>query len=172
VAGLGLAWGVDRWTLVTRPPEYADVRRAANGGGDGATTPAVGTLLDGGRMEEAARRYFAIPAAHAQRVLEPADGLRLARWLRDNGHGAAALTILRRLLRDFPRDSERAAIHLAAGVVLLRDLEEPTAAYQHFLDALDLDPDPEIARLARQGIVAVDALQKRPWGRPRPTRRD
>jgi len=55
---------------------------------------------------------------------------------------------------------------VAAGFVLLEDMREPTAAYQHFLAALDLDPEPELAAMARRGIAAIEALQKLWIGRP------
>jgi hypothetical protein len=46
-------------------------------------------------------------------------------------------------------------------------LDQPTPAYQHFLDALDLDPSPETAARARAALETIAARQKFQVRRPR-----
>jgi hypothetical protein len=45
-------------------------------------------------------------------------------------------------------------------------LGQPTPAYQHFLDALDLDPSPETAARARAALETIAARQKFQVKRP------
>jgi outer membrane protein assembly factor BamD (BamD/ComL family) len=117
--------------------------------------------LRAGRLEEAASRYFALPPNATRGVLPPDDALRLAEWLHEHGHPEAAVIVARRLLREHPTASERAAAHVLVGETLLDELRQPTPAYQHFLDALDLDPPPALAERARDGVARIAALQKR-----------
>lgn len=170
LAGLGLAWGSER-RLVQKPPrEYVRAKVVPLRRETGAVRDLAEKIADG-RFGEAATEYFSLPATAAHRVLGPDDALTLAGWLRRNDHPVATLTVLRRHLRDYPSGPRRADAHIAAGYVLLEEMNEPTAAYQHFLDALDLDPDPELVALARNGIATIEAQQKRDWGRPHVKRR-
>ncbi len=170
-AGVGFAWWSNRRAVLAAPREYADsARMAPLRAGDPAH--AIADEIAGGHFENAAQHYFALGRGGASGALAPDDALRLADWLRRNGHAEAALTVVRRLLRDHPRDPRAAEAHLGAGYLLLEDLAEPTAAYQHFRDALDMDQDGDVGALARAGIAAVQAQQKRQWGRPYAARRD
>jgi hypothetical protein len=130
----------------------------------------VRAAIEDGRFDDAARAYFALGPRSTRGVLTAEESLALTDWLRKHGHAQAALTALQRHLRDFPRGPGLAEAHLAAGHILLEDLGQPTPAYQHFLGALDANPSPEIARLARQGIADVEGRQKRQVGYLRPRR--
>ena len=165
-AGLGFAWWSQRRAVRGTPRNFAIGARMAPRGDAGSPGQTIAAQIAAGRLADAAREYFALPAASTRGVLAAGDGIRLADWLRRAGHPEAALTVLRRLLRDHPRGPGVAEAHVAAGYALLEDLGEATAAYQHFLDALDLEPDGEIASLARAGIAAIEGRQKRQWGRP------
>jgi tetratricopeptide (TPR) repeat protein len=160
LAGLAAAWAMDRRALGARPREYARAPAAPGRADD------IRAALAEGRMAEAAAAYFALPAGATRRLLGVRDALAFARWLHGHGHPEAALVVLRRQARDFPNDPDLAEAHVAAGEILLTDLGQPTPAYQHFLSALDLDPPEEVAALARRGVAAVEALQKRRIGRP------
>jgi membrane associated rhomboid family serine protease len=160
VAGVAAAWLLARREVVARPAEYG--RRPSNGaaGRDG-----IGAAIEAGRYADAAEAYFAMPAAATRGVLTPPAALALAGWLRAEGHPDAALVVLRRLLRDVPRGGGVAEAHVLAGAILLEDLGEPTPAYQHFVDALDLDPPPRAAEAARRGLAVIEGMQKRRIGR-------
>lgn len=159
-AGLGAAWILDRREVEHAPREFTHTKVVPLHGSASAVGEELAGKIRQGRCGEAAVEYFSLPWDTTHRLLNPDNGLTLARWLRSNAHSEAALTVLRRQLRDYPAGPRRDEAHVAAGFVLLEDLREPTAAYQHFLDALDLDPDPEIAALARHGIATVESLQK------------
>ena len=62
-----------------------------------------------------------------------------------------------------------AAAHLGAGLVQFEHLGQVAPAYQHFLDALDLDPDADTAARARAALSQIAALQKYNIGRRRLT---
>lgn len=164
-AGLGAAWVLDRRGVEYAPPEYARAREVPLHGA-GKISEELAARIRNGRCGEAAVEYFSLPWHTTHRLLSPDDALTLASWLRRNTHPEAALTVLRRHLRDYPNGPRRAEAHIGAGFVLLEDLREPTAAYQHFLDALDLEPEPELAALARHGIAKVESLQKLKVGGP------
>ena len=65
-----------------------------------------------------------------------------------------------RHLRDYPRGPLAAEAHLGAGLVQLRALGQPAAAYQHFVEVFDYDPDPEVRRQARHALNEIAERQK------------
>jgi len=162
IAGLAAAWLVDRRQVEARPAEYA--RAGVKAPSDRAVLHAA---IDAGRYRDAAARYFALAGHDTRRVLDPNDSLALADWLRRSGHAEAALVVYRRHLRDYPTGPGLADAHLGAGLVQLEALGEATAAYQHFLDALDADPSPRVAAEARAALQVIAARQKFQVGRPR-----
>ena len=162
IAGLAAAWLVDRRQVEARPAEYA--RAGVKAPSDRAVLHAA---IDAGRYRDAAAQYFALAGHDTRRVLDPNDSLALADWLRQSGHPEAALVVYRRHLRDYPTGPGVAEAHLGAGLVQLEALGEATAAYQHFLDALDADPSPLVAAEARTALQAIAARQKFQVGRPR-----
>ncbi len=162
VAGIAGAWMIDRWSVQSRKAGYAP-----DAAMDDAPAPTVAAAIGEGDMARAATAYFALPAEQARRALRPEESLALAEWLSANGHGDAALVVYRRHLRDYPAHSTAAAAHLGAGLVQLQQLGQVAPAYQHFLDALDMDPDAETAARARAALSQIAALQKYNIGRPR-----
>ena len=66
--------------------------------------------------------YFALPPALAKGALAADEAVELGSWLRTNGHPDAALTLLRRVVRDRPRAAASPRSHAAAGMLLLEDL--------------------------------------------------
>jgi membrane associated rhomboid family serine protease len=159
VAGVAAAFVLDRAKLLHRPREYrAPRRRVPEAAAREAS--ALDDLIAQGRLAEAARRYFSPEDAVARRALAPASSLRLAQWLAHAGHPDAALTVYRRHLRDHPAGPGLAEAHLGAGLVQLHALHQVAPAYQHLLDALDLDPAPEVAARARAALDEIASMQK------------
>ena len=99
------------------------------------------------------------------------ESLDLARRLRASGQPDAALSVLRRVVRDVRHGEGLAGAYVLAGLILLYDKQEPTAAYQYLLSSLDLEPPPEVAEAAVSALRDVEALQKRRVGQLR-ARRD
>jgi membrane associated rhomboid family serine protease len=156
-AGLVAAWAIDRWEVSTGRPGYAPEDEAAGTAAD--------AFLEKGDMARRAAAYFALPADQSRRALRPGDSLELADWLAAGGHAHAALLVYRRHLRDYPSDPTAAAAHVGAGLVQFEQLGQVAPAYQHFLEALDLDPDAETAARARAALSQIAAMQKYNVGR-------
>jgi hypothetical protein len=161
IAGGLAAWVMDRRGLALRPADIEAPASAPTGG------EAVRAALAEGRMEEAAREYFALPAPAARGVLSPGEAVALATWLREQGHSDAALVLLRRVVRDMPRGEGLAEAYALAGMILLDDRHEPTAAYQYLLSALELGLAPETEAAVRRELAAIETLQKRRVGQLR-----
>ena len=64
-----------------------------------APTPCAGRSRTAG-SPDAAEAYFALPPSDARGALDADEAVELAAWLRRNGHSEAALTLLRRVVRD------------------------------------------------------------------------
>jgi membrane associated rhomboid family serine protease len=156
--GLAVAWLLDRREVNGRPREYHRMRPGEIA--PGTPAHALTTALERGDCAEAAEIYFGLGPAETRGVLTADNAVKLGDWLAHNGHSKAALTLYQRHLRDDPRGPRAADAHLGAGLVELRDLHRPAAAYQHFLDALDLNPTPATAQRARAGLAEIAALQK------------
>jgi len=162
VAGLAGAWLIDRRAVSSRKAGYIpDVVL------DEAPASAAGSAVGNEEMARAAAAYFALPPDQARQTLRPDESLAMGDWLRANGHGEAALVVYRRHLRDYPAHATAAAAHLGAGLVQLEQLGQVAPAYQHFLDALDMNPDAGTAARARAALSQIAALQKYNIGRPR-----
>ncbi|MGH7822969.1 MAG: rhomboid family intramembrane serine protease, partial [Candidatus Binatia bacterium] len=155
LAGMAVAWLMERRDTLRSPREYRQAHSAAGRAG-------LSAALAGGRPDEAADAYFSLPAAATRRLLSPHDSLTMAEWLAAQGRAEAALTLYRRHLRDYPEGPGAAEAHAGAGEILFEHLRQPTAAYQHFLAALELDPSPAVRERARAGIDRIDGLQKLP----------
>jgi membrane associated rhomboid family serine protease len=164
LTGLGAAWVMDRREMAVRPPEYAEAPVVSlREQPDWAVR--VAAAIDAGRMEEAATEYFEVPGHASRAVLSPDRSIRLARWLLEHGHHEAALVVARRHLRDYPSGPGIVEAQAIAGEAQLA-MHQPTPAYQHFLAALEANPDPAVAARVRRSIAAIEALQKRQIGHP------
>jgi membrane associated rhomboid family serine protease len=165
VAGLIAAWVLDRRELAESPREYrAPASRPAVGP---SAAQAVARAVDEGRFGDAAEIYFALDTHATRGLLTPPQSMALADWLQRHGQPDAALTVYRRQLRDDPHGPGAAEAHLGAGLIQLESLGQATPAYQHFLEALELDPPPEVADRAHAALDAIAARQKLQIGRPR-----
>jgi membrane associated rhomboid family serine protease len=161
LAGALVAWTVERRAAQARPASFAPSREGPRG-----RDRVRGALADG-RHADAARAYFALAPSEASGALRPDEAVELASWLRAQGHADAALTLLRRVVRDTPAAPGVAEAYAAAGLILLRDLGEPTAAYQYLLTAYELGPDPATRAAVRSALAEIDERQKLRIGRPR-----
>ena len=154
VAGLGAAWVIDRRERTGRPREY---RQPSPASGEGEAE-IIASLVERRRFDDAARLLFGGDEKLEQQV--PSHALvGLARGLTQGGHPTAALSLFRRVLARRPGRALEAEAHAGAGVVQLHHLDRPTAAWQHFLDAIDLDPTSVAADEARRGLEVIERQQ-------------
>ena len=159
IAGALVAAVMDRSGWMKQPGDLEPEERHT-GAGD------VRVALADGRYGDAARGYLALPAAEAERAVSPDEAVALGQWLREHGHPDAALTLLRRVIHERPRAAGIAEAHALAGSLLLREMGEPTEAFQHLRTALDLSPGARTRELVRRELAAIEGLQKRRVGRP------
>jgi hypothetical protein len=161
IAGGLVAWLMDRRILGARPADIEAPEAGASG------RESVRAALADGRLADASRAYFALPAPLARGAVSAIEAVELASWLRQEGHPDAALVLLRRVVRDVPRGEGLAEACALAGMILLDDKREPTAAYQYLLTALEMGPAPETAAAVRRELAAIDSMQKRRVGQLR-----
>jgi membrane associated rhomboid family serine protease len=158
LAGGLVAWLMERRGAQAQPVRFPAPSNAPSG------AEAVRQALANGRHAEAAEAYFALPPADVRGLLAADEAVSLAGWLRTHGHSDAALTLLRRVVRDLPQGRGLAEVYAALGIILLEDLREPTAAYQYLLSALELGPRPEVESTVRAALQRIETLQKRRVG--------
>ncbi|HJN46486.1 MAG: rhomboid family intramembrane serine protease [Vicinamibacterales bacterium] len=156
LGGLGVAWAIDRRSLLVRPTDFVTPGQTA---ASLSLEGSLASLIEGGDYEEAAKRYFTLPPRETKQLGE-SHSLVLGNWMAAKGYARAALLLFQRHLRDYPIGSTAAAAHVGAGLLQLRAFGQPTAAYQHLVEALGLDPSSETETLARQGLAQIAALQK------------
>ena len=152
---------LNRREMTARPREYREARSSSSPG-PRSMGEAITEAVKQGKFERAAALYFDLPSIRTRGILTPEVSLSLANWMSKNGHARGALTVHQRHLRDYPRGPGLAQAHAGAGLVQLHALGEPTAAYQHFVDALDHDPPRELEALIRQGLAEIASMQKFP----------
>lgn len=85
------------------------------------------------------------------------DVFTLADDLTDSRHFDDALAVLQRFIATHPYSEDLARAHLRAGFIQWRGLHRPTAAYQHFLAVLDLNPSADVAEVARRSVRELEA---------------
>ena len=158
IAGGLAAWLMDRRGAAAQPADIEAPETVPPGADE------LRVALADGRFDEAAKTYFALPAFATRGVLSAAEAVPLASWLREQGHADAALVLLRRVVRDVPRGPGLAEAYALAGMILLDERREPTAAYQYLLTALEMGPRPETAAAVRQQLAAIESQQKRRLG--------
>ena len=157
LGGLAVGWAINRRTLLVRPTDFGTPDLSS------ASPPHEGSLaalIEEGDYEKAATRYFALPTGETRRLLSERHSLLLGNWMAAKGHARAALVLFQRHLRDYPVGPGAADAHVGAGLLQLRAFSQPTAAYQHLVEALGLDPSPKTEALAQQGLAQIAALQK------------
>jgi membrane associated rhomboid family serine protease len=155
LAGVACAWVMDRREVTKTPPDYVAHLKTPP-----TPTHTIRQAIEEGRFEQAAEAYFALGPEDSRGSLNPHESLLLASWLQEHGHDQAALVVYRRHLRDYPQGPGAAEAHLGAAMIQAEKLQQPTAAYQHLLDALDLDPAPETAARARALLDVIAEQHK------------
>ena len=157
LGGVGVAWAANRRAVLARPTDFgAQPAPVAHHEPPGS----LAALIENGDLEEAARMYVGLSSRETTRALTERQSLLLGNWMAARGHTHAALTVFQRHLRDYPIGDGAADAHVGAGLLQLRAFGQPTAAYQHLVEALEHKPSPRAEALARQGLAQITALQK------------
>jgi membrane associated rhomboid family serine protease len=158
LAGASVAWVADRRGAAASPDEYRAKPHLAR------EPKSAGELIGGatarGDYDAAAKSYFEVPAERAKGLLSANESIALGNWLAKNGHSRAALIVYQRHLRDFARGPGTAEAHAYAGLIQLHAFKEPTAAYQHLVEALDYDPPVDLEVTIRKALAEISVIQK------------
>jgi membrane associated rhomboid family serine protease len=168
VAGLGAAAGLSRLGARRGGPVRHGVRaRGDRVHEDAVFAPVVqltprgpkafkqALAMDG--WHEALQIYIDMQPEERDR-LDPADALRFADWLTDQGQYDVAMALLQRMVMLHARDAQWVArAHLRLGLILLHFKSQPQAASEHFYQVLELSTSEEMQQVARNGLAQARA---------------
>ena len=163
-AGLGLAWLTSRigWGGTVHDSERDPQRRVRKvsarlhrrrpgaSSSDSGDSRALMTAVTQGDRATAFRLLETRTADQVLAELGPKT-IELTEWLAEAGQTSVAMTLLRRAVHGRASGIDQARVYLALGLIRLQQ-GQPTAAYQHFLTALDHDPDPPTEERIRSAL--------------------
>jgi len=157
MAGLALAWGLDR-----HPHRKLHATRGKMSREERRTDEDVDTLvrlLAAGDIPAALARYARLDKLQRQQ-LPGASLLQLGQLLLERGESFAALSLFRRFIAERPADPEIDRAFLGAGLALLQQPRGTTSAYHYFLSALDTARHSEVKEQARRYIEQINTLKR------------
>lgn len=125
----------------------------------------VATLVDQGRLAEAAEVYLRAWNARASREVAPGDALVVADHLRAERHAALALAVYRRVLAGAPGGPQVARAQLGLGRVYLELMGQAAEAYGFLVQATGAHADATTRMEAQQVLAAIAQMQKLPLTR-------
>ena len=159
VGGACWAWWADRRQFAPGSATYPSVEQKTQ---KKAVVPGqkIADLIYRNLFDQAAGEYFRLTGEESRQVLTPTHSIALGDWLSANHYAEAALIVYQRHLRDYPIGLWAAEAHLGAGLIQLNVLKQPTAAYQHFIEVFDLNPEAATGTAARKALAEISALQK------------
>lgn len=158
IAGLGIAWGIDRFPLWRSATSVRPASSDRGKEGGTALPEQIAGHLREGNPAWAAAKYFSL-ASRADRLQVPAPVvLELGEYLLSGGAYAQALSLFRRFIGERPADPQIARAYLGAGRAQLHIPRAATSAYHYFLSALDTARSDEVAEEARLHLRAIERL--------------
>ena len=166
IAGLGLAWVVDR---VSHHPARVDgrfqpgVEEAAEAEivEDESRDRAglIASSLSQGRMARAAGLYLDAPNRSVRLTIPAEDVLAVGEYFLQQKFYGRALALFRRFIAERPRDLHLDRAYLGAGLAMMRQPRGLTSAYHYFLAAVDTARSQETAEAARRQLRAIERLE-------------
>jgi membrane associated rhomboid family serine protease len=123
------------------------------------TITAIVRALERGDLKTAAVRYFTLESRAQRGQLATGNLLAIGSFLLDSGQPDAALTLFRRLIAERPGDAALDRAYLGAGEALLQKKRCDTAAWQYFLEAIDLAKTPDVVEAARRGLNRIERCE-------------
>ncbi len=155
LAGLGLAFGVDRLPgLMHLRANTPPVTRKSSNPKDVVTD--IVTSIDRGDLAHAANRYAELENVSERGQLAIGNILAIANFLLDSGRPDEALTVFRRLIAERPGAENLDRAYLGAGRAMLHKSGGETSAYHYFLAAIDLTDSAAIAAEARRYLHLIE----------------
>ncbi|MDO3378780.1 rhomboid family intramembrane serine protease [Geoalkalibacter halelectricus] len=165
LAGLGLAWGLEKVPGLNLWRGERSYRRGAAEADDGdkdAATPAfIHQQLAAGRNQQAADRFLRLEDRAERRAVASGDVLAIGAYLLDQGRTDLAIPLFRRFIAERPDDPDLDRAFLGAGLALERHPRHITSSYQYFLQALDMTRSDAVEEVARRHLRAMEARGRR-----------
>jgi len=162
LAGLGLAFGIDRWPqrkLSANPfQSRANPASPQPAAGEPLLNPAEHFIhyLRHSRLGEAANLFLSFKDTNLRNRLPELELIQLGENLSKRGDHDLALAVFRRFISDRPNSSLLDRAFLGAGRAMLHRPRCATSAYQYFLSALDVTQNPAVAAEARQSLRTIE----------------
>lgn len=165
VAGLAVAYGLNRFPdLLDRArwkeeeaPEEKDIKSKEE---HLTNVEMIGREIAAGNMSRAAGYYFDLGSAKERRMASPDDLMRIGDYLLNRQQYNHALTLFRRYIAERPSGPYLDWAYLGAGLSLLYGSRQTAAAYQYFLQVLDVNPSDKAGAEARRFISEIEAADK------------
>ena len=171
VAGLAVAFAAERMTGIVsnqaiprplgrrRPP----VRARPKGGPEVVHTSsdeqALRLAVGANDRTEAFRQLAKVSAPVAAENL-PTETLTVAQWLAEEDQHIQAFELVRQVIRRHrPPAIDQAEVYYTLGLIRQRQ-GQPTSAFQHFMDALDLGPSEDTEARIRQALSKINMYRR------------
>lgn len=167
VAGLAVAYGLNRFPdLLDRASWKEEEEQAPEEGvfRPEERHPSPVEMMEqevrDGNMSRAARYYFAMGSARERRMASPDDLMRIGDYLLNRKLYDHALTLFRRYISERPSGPYLDWAYLGAGMSLLFGNGQNAAAYQYFLQVLDVNPSEKAGAEAKRLIRAIEETDR------------
>ena len=158
IAGVAIAWGIDRLPLWRSASSVKSASSPRDNAERSALPEQIAGHLREGNPAWAAAKYFSL-ASRADRLRVPTPVvLELGEYLLGSGAYPQALSLFRRVIGERPTDPQIARAYLGAGRAQLHIPRAVTSAYHYFLSALDTAHNDEVAAEARLHLRAIERL--------------
>ena len=147
--GLERVWPARRqWLEESRAQQQETVAQAR--GAVGGPLGVFRAAMRQGQLGRASTLFFDRPRALIRDGLRPEEVVALGDGLEQVGEPRAAAAAYEQVLRLEPYGTTAVAAHLGLAQILIEDMQQPTAGYQHIYDALRAGPSPAQAAEARE----------------------
>lgn len=154
--GLVIAWGADRYYLLTRTKKAGTTSTESPFASLGDICPAV----EKGDYAGAAACYLNLPGREERLRVAAADVIAVGNYLLAQGRMREALTVFRRFIGERPNEAGIDQAYLGAGKAMIDNPRYATSAYHYFLSAYDLACSETLAVEAKGYLRRIEAQQK------------
>jgi len=150
IAGLAIAWALDRM------PGGAAEAHSGHARGSPLSSLIAGAV-SAGDAARAAELYFSDTSGSITRDADADDLMKIGDYLLKKRRFNEALTLFRRYIAAYPRGPYLDWASLGAGIAILHGRGQTSAAYQYFLQVLDVNPS-ERARI--EAVRQIQAIER------------
>ncbi|NIQ98093.1 MAG: rhomboid family intramembrane serine protease, partial [Desulfuromonadales bacterium] len=161
IAGLGGAYLIDRLPQWKRRTEVRleEEKESPEGSAAPLSEPErISRNVRMGSLSRAAADYLCLEGAGERLRVKNEDVLKIGEFLYERGDYLNALSVYRRFISERPADPLLARAYIGAGRAMIHQPRSIPAAYQYFLQALDVADSRATADEARMHLRAIERL--------------